>query len=448
MIVMKFGGTSVQDAAAIRRLVDVVKTRSGGRLVVVSAMAKVTDSLLEIARRCERGAGSEAHQVADHLRTRHLQTAHELGLSQTHIAPIEKWFDQLANLISALVSLREVSPRSRDMIASFGELCSSILVKGAIEVDGTPSAWVDSREMILTDSQFQSAQVNWELTTNQVNAKLPTILHGQIAVTQGFIGSDPNGQTTTLGRGGSDYSAAIYGACLGADRVEIWTDVCGILSTDPRLVASAQPIRQINYLEASEMAYFGAKVLHPSTIYPAVKKKIPVCILNSKLPEDPGTEITYDTPHGSGVRGIAFKNNVTMVNIHSSRMLGAHGFLKSVFDVFAHYQLSVDLISTSEVSVSLTFDPNSNIKVLGQACEELKALGDVEMTGGQATISVIGGGIRTTPGIAAKIFGEVKDINVQMISMGASELNLSFVVAESQASEVIKRLHRVLIESN
>jgi aspartate kinase len=194
------------------------------------------------------------------------------------------------------------------------------------------------------------------------------------------------------------------------------------------------------------MAYFGAKVLHPATIYPALKEKIPVWVLNSKNPNDPGTEITYDSSAIAGVRGIAFKRGITMVNIHSGRMLGAHGFLKTVFDIFAKYRLSVDLISTSEVNISLTLDPNSDMDALNKAKAELSAFSEVEIAADQAMISVIGGGIRATPGLAAKIFTEIKDINVQMISMGASELNLSFVVNSSSAADAVQRLHKALIQ--
>lgn len=447
MIVMKFGGTSVQDAAAIGNLVKIAQSRTGERLVVVSALSKVTDGLLEIARLCELGLLPTAERAAEELRLRHLQVARELSLTAMQVEPIEKWFLQLRHLVHSLATLREVSPRSRDLLAAFGELSSSILVTGALNRAGEAAEWIDSRELVVTDSNFMGAQVQWDKTGERVETQLKPRLKDKIGVAQGFIGADQNGQTTTLGRGGSDYSGAIYGACLGADKVEIWTDVNGILSTDPRLVPEARTLRQIHFLEAAEMAYFGAKVLHPATIFPAVKQKIPVWVLNSKNPDGEGTEITFTDDAGAGVRGIAFKNNITMVNIHSGRMLGAHGFLKSVFDIFARHKLSVDLISTSEVNISLTLDPNSKSDDIQAAVNELKAFSDVEISSQNAMISVIGGGIRATPGVAARIFNEIKNINVQMISMGASELNLSFVVASSHASDAIKRLHKVLIES-
>ncbi len=446
MIVMKFGGTSVQDAAAISQLVQIVNSRQGPRLVVVSALSKITDGLLKIAGLCEIGDLPGAEKVVEELRLRHLHVGRELGLTAMQMEPIEKWFQQLRNLTVSLVSLGEVSPRSRDLLASFGELSSSCLVHGAFSRAGTNAAWVDSRQLIETDSDFMSAQVNWEKTTAKIAAKLQPVLQNQIAVAQGFIAANEGGHTTTLGRGGSDFSGAIYGAALNAEKVEIWTDVNGILSTDPRVVPEAKTIRQIHFLEAAEMAYFGAKVLHPATIYPALKQKIPVWVLNSKNPTDPGTEITMSGAAQAGVRGIAFKNNITVVNIHSGRMLGAHGFLKSVFDIFARHKLSVDLISTSEVNISLTLDPNFDADALQRAKTELTAFADVDITTGRAMISVIGRGIRDTAGLAAKIFNEIKNINVQMISMGASELNISFVVAADQSVETVQRLHQALIQ--
>lgn len=446
MTVMKFGGTSVQDAAAITQLVQIVNSRKGPRLVVVSALSKVTDGLLKIAQLCEIGDSNGAEKVVEELRQRHLLVGRELGLTAMQLEPVEKWFQQLRNLTTSLAALGEVSPRSKDLLASFGELSSSCLVQGAFSKSGVNAGWADSRLLIETDSEFMSAQVNWERTAEKVNAKLKPILQKQVVVAQGFIAADPRGHTTTLGRGGSDYSGAIYGATLNADKVEIWTDVNGILSTDPRVVPAAKTIRQIHFLEAAEMAYFGAKVLHPATIYPALKQKIPVWVLNSKNPTDPGTEITFDATAQPGVRGIAFKNKITVVNIHSGRMLGAHGFLKNVFDIFARHKLSVDLISTSEVNISLTLDPNFDSDALQRAKTELTAFADVEITSGRAMISVIGRGIRDTAGLAAKIFSEIKNINVQMISMGASELNISFVVASDQSVETVQRLHQALIQ--
>ncbi|MCB0387092.1 MAG: aspartate kinase, partial [Bdellovibrionales bacterium] len=345
------GGTSVQDAPAIRRLVEIVETRKGlNRLVVVSALAKVTDSLVALCKDCEAGNRPQALARVEELKERHLAVARELGLKTETIDQVSELFLDLEGLVSALGALKEVSPRSKDRLLATGELGSSLLVSGALESIGRSSI-VDSRDFIVTDSQYGGAQVNFSAT----NARISLVTWDgaeEIKVAQGFIGKDQNGVTTTLGRGGSDYSAAVYGTCLSAVKIEIWTDVDGILTTDPRLVPEATILPKMHFSEAAELAYFGAKVLHPATIYPALEKRIPVWILNSKNPTARGTEITFSEERApAGISGIAFKRNVTLVNIYSTRMLGAHGFLKSVFDIFARHQLSVDLISTSEVNV-------------------------------------------------------------------------------------------------
>jgi aspartate kinase len=447
MIVLKFGGTSVQDAAAISNLVKIVQSRQGPRLVVVSALAKVTDGLLQAALYCEQGNATAAKALAQDLRKRHLQVGAELSLSADQLAPIEQWFNDLDTMVQALAALKEVSPRSRDALAAVGELCSSRLVEGAFAKAGLPVHWADARKLIVTDSEFNNAQVDFHQTEARIQNNLIPMFATGIVVTQGFIGADPKGTATTLGRGGSDYSGAVFGAGLKADKVEIWTDVDGILSTDPRLVPEAIVIRRLHFSEAAEMAYFGAKVLHPATIFPALAKKIPVWILNSRNPTAAGTEITFaDNFRTDGICGIAFKKNVALVNIYSTRMMGAHGFLKSVFDIFARYKLSVDLISTSEVNISLTLEPNYSPEALRDARKALEEFSSVEIHNDRAMVSVIGGGIRTTPGLAGRIFSELKDINIQMISMGASELNISFVVHTAQTSEVVQRLHSSLIQ--
>lgn len=448
MILMKFGGTSVQDAAAMSRLVNIVKSRSGDRVVVVSALARVTDSLLRLAEGCAAGDEKLVLQIVDELESRHLGVAKDLSLSDVEWKPVQDLIDDLRRVARALTSLREVSLRSRDRLAAYGELLSSHLVVGAFRKVGTAAQWIDSRTCLQTNSEFTSAKIDWNASLKKTTKAFSAGLSGSsVFVAQGFIAQDEAGVTTTLGRGGSDFSAAILGALLRAEKVEIWTDVNGILSTDPRVVPEAQTIRRIHFTEAAEMAYFGAKVLHPETIYPAVREKIPVWVLNSKNPEDTGTEITFENEENVGVKGLAFKRNVTVVNIHSGRMLGSHGFLKTVFDVFAQHKLSVDLISTSEVSISLTLDPNFDAAALERASAELKEFADIQVRSNHAMVSVIGRGVRNSTGLAAKIFNEIKDIHVQMISMGASELNLSFVVDSAQAEETVKRLHRALISN-
>ncbi|PWU14696.1 MAG: lysine-sensitive aspartokinase 3 [Bdellovibrio sp.] len=446
LTVLKFGGTSVQDALAMQDLVRIVATRKGERLVLVSAMAKVTDQLVELGKSCASGDEKAVQAVVNQLWERHQSVARDLALTPGQQEPLRRLFDQLRALSNSLAILGEVSARSLDDLLSFGELASSRLVCGAFEQAGIPAVWADSRQLIRTDSRFGSAQVHWEETGEQARRVLQPLVARSIVVAQGFIAADGDGVTTTLGRGGSDYSAAILGAVLSAGQIEIWTDVNGILSTDPRRVPEAKTLRRIHYAEAAEMAYFGAKVLHPATIFPALQKRIPVWVLNAKNPADPGTEIVYDTS-SVDLCGVAFKTGVTVINIHSTRMLGAHGFLKSVFDVFALHELSVDLIATSEVNISLTLDRQVPANLVDRAIVDLRKISEVDVASGCATVSVIGRKIRETPGLAARLFGEIKDINVRMISMGASELNISFVIEEEHLNSVLRRLHRSLIET-
>ncbi len=432
--VLKFGGTSVQDADAIKRLVKIVESKAGERLVVVSALAGVTNSLVEVVKLWEKKKLKAANEIILQLNSRHLKVASDLA--QTNTSQIDKLFSDLGKKIKTKYKLS-----ATDGIYATGELASSILVTGAF----SSAKWIDARDYVTTNSEFNNAQVDFSATSKK-SLKLRSQLRSHVLVTQGFIGANANKITTTLGRGGSDYSAAVFGVAIGSDRVEIWTDVDGILSTDPRIVAEAAAIPTLHFREASEMAYFGAKVLHPATIFPAIEKKIPVIILNSKNPTNPGTTITFDDlQKTNGICGIAFKKNITLVNIYSTRMLRAHGFLKNLFDVFAKHKLSVDLISTSEVNVSLTLDPNSDPKAIASVKTELSKFSDVEVNNNRALISVIGGGIRTTSGLAAKIFNELIATNIQMISMGASELNISFVVNTDQCDDVVRRLHRKLI---
>jgi aspartate kinase len=288
--------------------------------------------------------------------------------------------------------------------------------------------------------------VDFEATERLCAEKVPPLFReADVVVGGGFIaGTEIKGQlvTTTLGRGGSDYSAAILGAAVGAGKVEIWTDVDGILTTDPRVVPEARRILKLNYEEAAELAYFGAKVLHPATIHPAVRKNIPVWVLNSRNPNSSGTVITDVTSaEESVVKAIACKRNVTLINIHSSRMLGAAGFLQSVFDAFGQEKVSIDLISTSEVNVSLTLDPQSDRASVQRVLARLEKIATVTAEEGMASVATVGSGIRRVSGVAARAFGALKGINVVMISMGSSEINLSFVVKDSEVAEVMRKLH-------
>jgi aspartate kinase len=444
MIVMKFGGTSVEDAAAIDRAACIVRERVREKpVVVVSALAKVTDQLLAMARAAGAGDRDKALQLSRALRERHYTVAGELlgtGLFTQFHSELEADFDGLDELLRGLAAVRELTPRTSDNVASFGERISSKIVAAAFAARGIAAGLVDSRECFLTDSTYTHAIPDFDETNDRTVSRLkPLVNAAKVPVMGGFIASDRTGATTTLGRGGSDFTAAIVGAALGADRIEIWTDVDGMMTTDPNLCAGARRIRAISFDEAAELAYFGAKVLHPATLLPAIEKNIPVQVLNSRNPKNEGTRITARAPHCCNTfKAIAAKKRITVVDVVSARMLMAHGFLKSIFDVFDRHRCPVDVVSTSEVSVSLTVDSNEAIPAIAA---DLDKLAYVKYEGRKAIVCLVGENIRGTPGIAAKVFTAISDINVRMISQGASEINITFVIEEDEVPEAVRRLH-------
>ena len=444
MIVMKFGGTSVEDTAAIDRAACIVRERVPEKpVVVVSALAKVTDQLLAMARAAGAGDREKAVELSRALRERHYTVAGELlgtGVFTQFHSELEAEFDGLDELLRGLAAVRELTPRTSDNVASFGERISSKIVAAAFSARDIPARLVDSRECILTDSHHTHAIPIFDETNDRSVARLkPLVDAKKVPVMGGFIAADAHGATTTLGRGGSDFTAAIVGAALGAERIEIWTDVDGMMTTDPNLCAGARRIKVISFDEAAELAYFGAKVLHPATLVPAIDKNIPVQVLNSRNPKNEGTRITARAPSCTNTfKAIAAKKRITVVDVVSARMLMAHGFLKSIFDVFDRHRCPVDVVSTSEVSVSLTVDSNEAIPAIAADLDKLAA---VKYEGRKAIVCLVGENIRGTPGIAAKVFSAISDINVRMISQGASEINITFVVEEDDVPEAVRRLH-------
>jgi aspartate kinase len=450
MIVMKFGGTSVQDAEAIDRVAAIVRQRLPERpVVVVSALAKITDQLLAMAAAAGSGKREKALELCRGARERHYNTASDL--LGTHafeqIAPeLEADFDGLDELLRGVVAVGELTARTTDTIAGFGERISSKIAAAAFSQRGIEAAHVDSRQCIVTDSNFGKAAPHFEETDSRLAEMVKPLLdRGRVPVMGGFIASTREGIATTLGRGGSDFSAAIVGAGLNAVRIEIWTDVDGMMTTDPNLCPGARRIKTISFEEAAELAYFGAKVLHPATLLPAIRKNIPVLILNSRNPECEGTRITASAPKSRNTfKAIAAKKRITVVDVVATRMLMAHGFLKSIFEVFAEHRCPVDMVSTSEVSVSLTVDSNESIAAIAA---DLVRLADVKYEGRKAIVCLVGENIRNTPGIAAKVFGAIGDVNVRMISQGASEINISFVIDEADVPAVVTRLHEVFFSA-
>ena len=444
---MKFGGTSVEDATAITRTAGIVAGRLAKGLqpvVIVSAMSKVTDQLLACAAAASHGRGDRepALEIAARLRTRHLETAAQLVSGpalDTLAEDIGRAFDSLDELVRGIAILGELTARTSDLIVSYGERLSSVMIAAAFAQRGIPAAHVDAREVILTNNHFGKAVPDEAAIERALQVKvLPLLQAGKVPVMGGFIGSH-NEVTTTLGRGGSDYTGALVGGGLHAGAIEIWTDVDGIMTTDPRVCPDALRVRTISFEEAAELAYFGAKVLHPATILPAVQKNIPVRVLNSRNPQNEGTVITAMPPAcASPFKSIAVKKRLTIIDIVASRMLLAHGFLKLVFDVFDKHKCAIDMVSTSEVSISVTVDSREALPALSA---DLSKLADVKFEGNKALVCLVGEDIRGQSGIAGQVFGAISHINVRMISQGASEINMSFMINEEDAEEAIRALH-------
>ncbi|HET8901074.1 MAG TPA: lysine-sensitive aspartokinase 3 [Holophagaceae bacterium] len=436
-LVMKFGGSSLADAGCMRQAAALVEAAlPRAPLVVLSAMGKTTNGLFEAAACAERGDLDAALEILARLRAYHEDTARELCGGVPELADA---FQELELLLRGVALLRELSPRSLDAIASFGERLSTRIFAAF-----TGAEWLDARTILRTDARFGEAQPDAAAIQQLAQAHLrPRLGAGRAVVTQGYIGATRDGLTTTLGRGGSDYSAALLGAAMGAEEVQIWTDVEGILSADPRVVPGALPIPELGFAEAAELAAFGAKVLHPATIQPAVDANIPVTVRHTARPEGRYTTISAEVATGRAVTALASRGPVTILTVSSTRMLAQSGFLARLFEVFGRHGVSVDLVATAEVSVSLTVEADAPMEALRR---ELSAFATVAVSEERAILAVVGERLKRTPGICARIFSALRDINVEMISMGANEINLSLLVRREEADEAMRRLHHALIE--
>ncbi len=444
MIVMKFGGSSVESAVAIERVAGIVKQRlSRHPVVVVSAMGKTTNKLLAIAAAAIEGKRDEYIRQLHDLRDYHSREARQVvplagraGLDRF----LDENFQELTELVKGLAVLGELTPRSVDAISSYGERLSSYVVTQAFRHCGMDALHVDSRDVIVTDTRHTQAAPDLPETYARLARTVPALAADSVVVMGGFIGSTHGGVTTTLGRGGSDFTASIVGAGIGAEEIQIWTDVDGMLTCDPTILRGGHRVKSISFAEAAELAYFGAKVLHPATVVPAIEKDIPVLILNSRRPDVPGTRITSAiVPSTNVVKSIACKRKITLVNIHSNRMLMTHGFLSRIFAVFERFETAVDMVATSEVSVSLTIDNTKNVEAI---LAELRQFAEVGMEHDQVIVCLVGEDIRYTPGVARRTFNALDGINIRMISQGASLLNISFVVKEADLRAAVEALHR------
>ena len=443
MIVVKFGGTSVGDAAAIQRTAEIVKGRlERDPIVVVSALGGATNALLAVGEQSAKGHLIGALRGVETLRDRHLKQCETLlGGTDAHdeiAGDISAMFDELAHLAEALSTLGHATPRSLDAIASYGEQLSANLVSAYFNRAGIPAEYVDAREVMITDECFMEAEPQTDIIAEKSRELLqPLVQNGKVPVMGGFVGATSGGIPTTLGRGGSDYSASLVGAALNAEAIEIWTDVDGMLTADPRVVDGSLLIEQIRFDEASELASFGAKVLHPNTIAPAVRLGIPVFVYNSRNPTGKGTRITFDAPHRP-VSAIAGKNDVTVIKVTAARMLLAHGFLRRVFEIFERHETSVDVVATSEVSVSVTIDDPSRLDAL---VVDLGDLGDVSVERNRGIIAIVGAGICDAGGAMGRALMAMGEVKIHMMSLSATGINLTVIVSDDDVQPAMRRLH-------
>ena len=447
---MKFGGTSVANFEAITRTIFII----GGRLdqkpvVVVSALSKITDLLYAISDAAASKDVATTTELLAQLRKRHVDLTEELlaqsMLKDEAVAKVNELCDGLDKIAMAVCSLGELSDKNKAIIISTGEYLSSTIIAFAMNAKGIKTRWVDSRTMMVTNKSYLKAEPDMEAISQRAPKLVAEAYEGMDAIImQGFVGVTDEGKPTVLGRGGSDYSASLIGMAIDAEKIEIWTDVDGVLTADPRRVKNTKYLEKISFEEAAEMAHFGAKVLHPLTIEPAVKKNIPLFVLNSMNPSGKGTAILRNELIEDGVKSVSFKENIKVINIFSMKMINTSGFLRRVFEIFSENKVSVDLISTSEANISVTVDASEKIDKL---VAELSEFCDVIVDDDKAQVSVIGKNIVRLNGMLKKTFAPLKRTNVYMISQGASFVNISFVVDREELIEVVQDLHDHLFDN-
>ena len=451
MIVIKFGGTSVGDADRVANAIDIVAERRHLQpVVVVSALAGVTNDLVEASEAACAQKPDQVREIIGRVRARHEDVALRLvqqksDFLESFIRQLDKQIDEIDTILRGIALLGEITMRARDKVMSIGEKLSSVLFAYTMMMRALPSELVLAEDVVWTNDVFGGATPDMARTREAAQRVLvPLLERNRIPVMGGFIGRTAAGATTTLGRNGSDYSAAIVAAAIDAQEVQIWTDVDGLLTCDPRLVPGARVIDLLSFEEAAELAQFGAK-LHPRTLEPAVEANVPVRVLNTHNPSSPGTLITRAGAEvAAGPRSIARKRGVTMVHVTSNRMLGAHGFLAQFFGVFAQLGISVDLIATSEVSVTVTVDEKHDIDELKGRLGELA---NVELYDGQCIIAVVGQNVMSDARVGARVLDALGGMPVKMMSLGRSGLNLSIVVDDANADAAVQAVHHALFEA-
>lgn len=449
IIVSKFGGTSMGDAECMLRSAE-VSIQQNANIVVVSATSGTTNDLIELAKTSEKSSWENAQIILTKIKVRHLKISRDLDMSPEKIDGLNHLFEELESMSRGVHLLKDCSLKALDSIQSIGERLSSLLFTEAMNIKfqqlnpNKKALWLDVRDVLITDNQFSKARPLTDEIKSLCQNKFASIRHADtVYVTQGFIGKTKDGMTTTLGRGGSDYSAAILAEGVGADILEIWTDVAGIATTDPRICQNARAISEISFKEASELATFGAKILHPATLLPAIRSNIPVFVGSSFESKALGTWVKKDVDHSPLVRAMALRKKQILVTLSTPEMLYSHGFLFQIFKIFNDYKVSIDAITTSEISVSLTLDDSTLLNK--ELLNDLQKIAEVQVEEQLALISLIGNNINHTPGLAKKIFEAIPDINVRMICLGASKHNFCFLIAEEKGADVINRLHDAFI---
>lgn len=443
-IVAKFGGTSMGTIDSMKRCAQIVDQKQAN-VIVVSATSGTTNQLVELTAMGQTGKWEQAEELLATIQARHEKMLQEIDANQDDFAKLHEILKQGTTLVKGCCYLQECSPRAYDGILSMGELLSSHIFSLVLAQSKRPVQWFDSRQLIATDENHTKALPNLKMIADNC---LQTFQDDQkVYIGQGFIGSSPTGATTTLGRGGSDYSAALIAEGLNAQILQIWTDVPGMASTDPRLCPDAKSIEKISFKEAAEMATFGAKILHPATLAPAIRQEVPVFVGSTFAPDEPGTTIAEKVEDKPTVRAITIRKNQALLTLSNPRMLNASGFLRKIFEIFDQHQVSVDAITTSEISVAVTIDR----KDLPQCDKEnhfindLKQLGKVVIEDNLSLVAIIGNDIPSTAGLGENIFRSLDGINVRMITQGASNHNFCFLVHDQDAENAVKRLHQYFI---
>jgi aspartate kinase len=451
MIVMKFGGTSTQDASAMMNVAQIVKSRSAQRpVIVISAIAQATNNLEGAGKLAAAGKPGEARDTLLKLFDRHFAIVDELIKDKVRHAELRKTIAkslaELEEMVKGVSILRELTPRTMDTFYCYGELLSSRLVSAVLQEQGIRSEWVDTKEFMVTDEHYNSARPIMELVVKQLNAVVvPLVKEGKIPVTQGFIGVTQSGCRTTMGRESSDYSASVIGSALNVEDVQIWTDVDGVLTADPRIVTTPKKVKVLSFQEAFELSFFGAKVLHPNTMLPAIEKNIPIHIFNSKRSHLSGTLVTANavsTAHT--VKSIAFKRGVVILNAAPQKRFSQYSFWEHIFGILTKYGVASPLTVTSDYNVSMVLEQSENIPSIKRELEEICV---VEIIEGKGIISIVGTNLRNSAGISQKVFESIAGIGVSMISFGATTSNLSFLVDDAAVPDAVRRMHTTFFES-